>query len=73
MDYLGIAAIIVVVVVSVHFVHRHAYNAGIKFGKDEGRLEILKENVLRIDQNREPVFQELHKHINQERRRVVNG
>lgn len=47
MDYLGIAAIIVVVVGAVRFVHATAFKDGIFVGKSMGRLEILEEDLLR--------------------------
>lgn len=47
MDYLGIAAIIIAVVGSVHFVHSRAYKSGLEAGVDKGRMQILQENLIR--------------------------
>jgi len=47
LEYLGISIIILTVVGSVHFVHRYAYNEGIKTGLEKGRLQILNENLIR--------------------------
>jgi len=47
MDYLGIAAIIVVVVGAVRFVHATAFKDGIFVGKSLGRLEVLEEDMIR--------------------------
>ena len=47
MDYLGIAAIIVVVVGAVRFVHVTAFKDGIFVGKSLGRLEVLEEDMIR--------------------------
>jgi len=44
MDYIGIALIILVVVGSVHFVYKN----GISTGIEKGRMEILNENVKRV-------------------------
>ena len=65
MDYIGIAAIILAVVMSVHYVHKFAYNSGVKSGVEKGRLEILKENLMRIKDN-DNVLDEINNHIKQE-------
>jgi len=65
MDYLGIASIIMVVVISVHYVHKCAYNVGVKSGVEKGRLEILKENLIRVKRD-DSVLDEINNHINQE-------
>jgi len=47
MDYLGIAAIIAVVVGAVRFVHVTAFKDGVYVGKSMGRLEVLEEDMIR--------------------------
>jgi hypothetical protein len=47
MDFLIIALVILVVVGTALFVYKYAFEDGVYFGKGQGRLEILKENLHR--------------------------
>jgi len=49
MDFIGIALIIAVVVIAVHFVHKSAQKEGMNKGIAEGRMQILEENLKRVD------------------------
>ncbi len=61
MWYLEISFIIIVVVACVHIVHKYAYNQGIKNGIENGRMEILKENIVRSEYQHKSVESELDK------------
>ena len=47
MNFIGIALIILVVVGSVHFVHRVAFKQGKKAGIELGRMQVLEEDIKR--------------------------
>ena len=49
MDFIGIALIIAVVVIAVHFVHENGKKEGMNKGIAEGRMQILEENLKRLD------------------------
>ena len=49
MDFIGIALIIAVVVIAVHFVHVNGKKEGMNKGIAEGRMQILEENLKRLD------------------------
>ena len=44
-----IIILIIVVIGAVHVVHKHGVKAGIEAGITKGRLQILEENLLRIN------------------------
>ena len=56
MDYIGIALIILTTVGSVHFVYTRAFKLGKEAGINEGRIQVLQENLNRLDRESENNF-----------------
>ena len=70
MELIGIACIIVAVVGSVHFVYKNAFSHGHGVGESIGRLQILEENVIRSEGDKN---QDMHSIINQLIEEVDDG
>lgn len=56
---LAISLIIVTVTASVHFVHRYAYKQGKEAGINEGRMQILQENLIRENKSSDSFSKQL--------------
>jgi thiamine transporter ThiT len=61
--YIQIAILIIVIIGAVHVVYEKGKKAGLEFGINKGRMEILVENIYRIELSQPAIDRKLIKAI----------